>query len=91
METNSKSKPRATLLSPFNSPYQNAGQSQSTLSQGSYQHRMKTIEELQDEIKTLKAKRELTTIEDDRCELQDQIVGLMFDLAKLYKKQIKLK
>ena len=52
---------------------------------------MKTIEELQDEIKTLKAKRELTTIEDDRCELQDQIVGLMFDLAKLYKKQIKLK
>jgi hypothetical protein len=52
---------------------------------------MKTIEELQDEIKTLKAKRELTNDEDDRIELQDHIVGLMFDLAKLYKKQIKLK
>ena len=52
---------------------------------------MKTIEELQDEIKSLKAKRELTNDEDDRIELQAHIVGLMFDLAKLYKKQIKIK
>ena len=52
---------------------------------------MKTIEELQDEIKSLKAKREITTDEDDRIELQAHIVGLMFDLAKLYKKQIKIK
>lgn len=52
---------------------------------------MKTIEELQEEIKSLKAKRELTNDEDDRIELQAYIVGLMFDLAKLYKQQIKLK
>ena len=61
------------------------------MSQADSQHRMKTIEELQDEIKSLKAKRELTTDEDDRIELQAHIVGLMFDLAKLYKQQIKLK
>jgi hypothetical protein len=52
---------------------------------------MTIIEELQDAIKTLKAQRDLTTIHDDRCELQDQMIKLMLVLAKLYKQQIKLK
>jgi hypothetical protein len=52
---------------------------------------MNTIEEVQQEIKALKAQLEPTTTYEEKVVIMREVTRLMFVLAKLYKKEIKLK